>query len=77
MAGLYTTNMHLPRMVDMKDKVAEFWKEEAAVAQPKKHTLQPIVTGNVNLLIFSCHRNPLIILNVNCCKNNNSISISC
>ena len=45
MAGMYTTHMHLPRMVDMKEKVAEFWQEEAALSQPRKHTLQPIVTG--------------------------------
>ena len=42
---MYTTHMHLPRMVDMKEKVAEFWQEEASLSQPRKHTLQPIVTG--------------------------------
>ena len=45
MAGMYTTHMHLPRMVDMKEKVAEFWQEEAVLSEPRKHTLQPIVTG--------------------------------
>ena len=45
MAGMYSTHMHLPRMVDMKEKVAEFWQEEAALSGPRKHTLQPIVTG--------------------------------
>lgn len=45
MAGTYTTHMHLPKMVDMQEKVAEFWQEEAALSQPRKHTLQPIVTG--------------------------------
>lgn len=45
MAGMYSTHMHLPRMVDMKEKVADFWKEEAAQTQPRKHTQQPIVTG--------------------------------
>lgn len=42
---MYSTHMHTPRMVDMQEKIADFWKDEATVTNPRKHTMQPIVTG--------------------------------
>ena len=45
MAGMFSTHMHLPKQIDVKDKVADFWREEAAISNPIKHTMQPIVTG--------------------------------
>jgi len=46
MAGFATTHLHLPKMVDVQDSIASFWREEpASVAGPRKHTMQPIVTG--------------------------------
>lgn len=43
--SLFSNHLHLPRHVDMKERVADFWREEAAISAPKKHTLRPIVTG--------------------------------
>ena len=43
--SLFSNHMHLPKQVDMQDRVADFWKDEASLANPRKHTLQPIVTG--------------------------------
>ena len=44
MAGLFSNNLHVPKNVDMKDRVADFWTADAET-DPVKHTLRPIVTG--------------------------------
>eukprot|EP00116_Pleurobrachia_bachei_P009103 sb/3469365/ len=44
MAGLFSNNLHVPKNVDMKDRVADFWRTDAET-DPIKHTLRPIVTG--------------------------------
>jgi len=44
MAGLFSNSLHVPKNVDMKDRVADFWRTDAE-SDPVKHTLRPIVTG--------------------------------
>ena len=53
MAGMHSTHMHLPKHIDVQDKVANFWKEEAVASNPIKHTMQPIVTGSF-IIILCC-----------------------
>ena len=49
MAGLFSNSLHVPKNVDMKDRVADFWKTEAT--DPVKHTMRPIVTGLLDFFL--------------------------